>query len=463
MSKTRFPALFAAFVATATLCAALGFALLSGPQTIARAAAPPAPTAPNFASDVAPILYQNCAACHRAGQIAPFPLLSLSDAQPRAKLIAAVTQTRVMPPWKAEPGYGDFHGARRLSDTQIATLQAWADAGAPAGDMAKLPAPPQFSDGWQLGKPDLVVKMPRAFTVPADGPDVQQCFVVPLSLTQARYVSAVEFRPSNPKVVHHALFYLDGSGVARHKEAASGVVGYPSFGGPGFLPTGVLGAWVPGTVPLRLPDGVARPLPAGSDLVIQTHFHPIGTAETEQSEVGIYFTRTPPRKIVEGILQASFDLHIPPGAKNYIARDSFLVPVNVHALSIQPHAHLLCKDMKVTATLPNGTVKPLIWIKDWDWNWQGAYPYDHPVALPKGTRLDMAFTYDNSADNPHNPNSPPRAVHFGEQTSDEMALCGLEVTADNEAQRTTLRQAMVWHLIGKYLSRRNAAALSRLP
>lgn len=442
--------------ATITLTGALASAAVQTHRP-ARAAAKTAPAkTPTFTKDVAPIVFENCTTCHRPGQVAPFPLLTCADAQKRAAQIAAVTQSHFMPPWKAEPGFGRFHGERRLLDAQVATLQKWARAGAPQGDPRALPPLPHFPEGWQLGKPDLVLKMSRPYTVPADGPDVQRCFVVSIPTPKDAYVVGYEFRPSDPKVVHHALLYTDASGVARQKqtrnEQKTGEVGYPSFGGPGFLPSTVLGAWVPGETPESLPDGIAKSLPANNDLVIQTHFHPTGKPETEQSEVGIYFAKRPPAKLVEGILEGDFKINIPPGEKNFVARDSFTLPIDVQAISIQPHAHLLCKDMKVTATLPDGTAKPMIWIKDWDWNWQGAYPYADPVRLPKGTRLDMAFTFDNSADNPHNPNSPPQWVRFGEQTKDEMALCGLEVIADNAADVPTLRQALGWHLISNFLN-----------
>ncbi len=455
--------------ATAVFAGTLAGGALLSPRPAAQAATAvkgdAATTMPTFSRDVAPILYQNCTTCHRTDQVAPFPLVTYGDARKRAGQIAAVVDSRYMPPWKAEPGYGDFHGARRLPAAQIATLDRWASAGAPEGDPSALPPLPRFPVGWQLGTPDLIVKMPKPFVVPADGPDVQQCFVVPVSVPKDEYVVAYEFRPSDARVVHHALFYTDGSGVARQKQAASEAdghtVGYASFGGPGFLPTSVLGAWVPGTTPLPLPDGIAKLLPQDNDIVIQTHFHPTGKAETEQSSLGIYFAKTPPRKLVSGILTADFAMNIPPGAKSYVARDSFVVPIAVEAISIQPHAHLLCRDMKVTATLPDGTTRPMIWIKDWDWNWQGAYQYAQPVHLPAGTRLDMAYTYDNSADNLHNPNSPPKWVRFGEQTRDEMALCGLEVVADSAADEPTLKQALGFHLISNFFGARQARSARR--
>ena len=436
--------------ATVVLGAALGAASVSV-RPAARAAGQSVPTTPTFARDVAPIVYQNCVTCHRTGQVAPFALETYADVSGRARQMAAVTQSRYMPPWKAEPGYGEFHGARRLSARQIATLAAWAKAGAPEGIAADAPPAPRFSSAWQMGPPDLVLTMPRAFVVPAEGPDINQCFVVPIPGSAKPYVSAVEFRPSDPRVVHHAILYLDSSGAARRREAASGEVGFRSFGGPGFLPSGVLGAWVPGTVPEPLPAGIARPLPARSDLVMQLHFHPTGRPETEQSQVGIYFAKQAPKRIVAGILQGAFDINIAPGDTHYVARDSFVVPVSCEAISIQPHAHLLCRDMKVTATLPGGVKKPLIWIKDWDFNWQGAYQFARPVRLPKGTRLDMAYTYDNSADNFRNPSNPPRRVRFGEQTFDEMALSGLEVVTDRPGDQGTLRQAVFTHLLAQFM------------
>ena len=239
----------------------------------------PALAAPTFNKDIAPIMFNHCASCHRAGEIAPFELLTYKDVKKRATLIVDVTEDRFMPPWHAEKDYGTFHGERRLTDAQIAMIKQWVDAGCPEGDAKDLPPQPKFTDGWQLGEPDLIVKMTEAFEVPAEGRDVYRAFVLPLGLTEDKYVRAVEFRPGNRRVSHHALLFLDDSGKARELDERDPGPGYRSFGGPGFAPSGGLGGWAPGNQPVELPDGVARSIKKGSDLVVQMHFHPTGKVE----------------------------------------------------------------------------------------------------------------------------------------------------------------------------------------
>ena len=406
-----------------------------------------------FSHDVAPILYRHCAACHHPGEVAPFPLLTYADAAKRAALIATVTTSRYMPPWEPEPGYGHFQGERRLSEAEIATLRQWADAGAPEGDSAQLPAAPHFPEGWQLGTPDLTVRTPEPFAVAADGQDQYQCFVIPLHLTQDKYVRAMEFRPGARSVVHHALFLLDAGHIARQKGET-----YPCFGTPGFLPSGALGGWTPGMQPFRAAEGLQMILSKGSDLVMQIHYHPTGKPETDQSELGLYFTDKRPVKWVADIALVSHWIDIPPGDTAYKVRDHFTTPVDVEAVGIIPHAHYICKDMKGWAILPDGKKQWLIWIRDWNFDWQEQYRYAHPVELPAGTRLEMEFTYDNSDANPRNPNHPPKRVVWGPATTDEMAGLHLQVVPDDMADWHELGQALwgkVMRMVGGGFYRRN--------
>jgi len=384
------------------------------------------PATPTFSGEIAPILYQNCAGCHRPGQVAPFPLLTYHDAAKRANLIASVTAKRYMPPWKAEPGYGHFQDERRLTSAQIEAIAEWARNGAPEGDPRKKPAPPQFASGWQAGQPDAVFTTPQPFHIPADGRDVFQCFVIPLGFTADRYVKTVEFHPGNPRVVHHSLLFLDASGEARRLDAATPEAGYPCFGGPGIAISGALGGWAPGATPRPLPDGVAHAVRKGTDLVIQIHYHPSGKPEADQSSVGLTFGDAP-RQGLTGMVAGTRQIDLAPGARNQLVTDWISVPEDVDLIGITPHAHLLCTEMKVDAQLPGGRTEPLIWIKDWDFNWQGQYRYAEPVHLPKGTRIVMRYVYDNSEANPRNPSNPPKRVTFGEQTTDEMALLFLQV------------------------------------
>jgi mono/diheme cytochrome c family protein len=380
---------------------------------------------PTFNKDVAPIVYQNCVICHRPGEVAPFSLLTYQDAAKRAKLIATVTERRYMPPWKAEHGYGEFANERRITDLQIATIRAWSDGGAPEGDSVK-PQPPVFADGWLGGQPDKVLMFPSKYALAADGPDRFQCFVLPLNLDQDTYVSGVEFRPENRRVVHHALVFLDPSNNGRSRASKDG--SYPCFGGPGFPGAALIGGWAPGSVPLANTEPGMRPVPKGSDLVVQIHYHPSGKPEMDQSSLGLKFSDRPGTKGRTAVILFNRRINIAPGDPHYMVTSSIVMPRDVELSGIAPHAHYLGKEMKITAQLPDGSEKPLIWIKDWDFNWQGAYQYVKPISLPKGTRVSLEYVYDNSAGNPRNPANPPVRVRWGEQTTDEMAIAFLAVT-----------------------------------
>jgi hypothetical protein len=400
-----------------------------------------ASAAPTFNKDIAPILYENCATCHRPGEVAPFSLLTYQDASKRASLIATVTQKRFMPPWKPEPGYGNFDHVRRLTDQQIAQIQEWAATGAQEGAVADKPAVPTFPSGWQAGEPDQVLKVSEPYTLAADGRDQFRCFVLPMNLAKESYVSGAEFRPGNPRVVHHALIFLDSTGTARKLAAASGGIssnsasGYPCFGGPGFTGAGLVTGWAPGYTPLPAEPSLSLPVRPGTDVVIQIHYHPSGKPEEDQSSIGLKFSG-PPTKGRALLLVLNRYLDIPAGESHYVVKASVTVPQDAELWGLTPHAHYLATDMKVNARFPDGSLIPLIWIKDWDFNWQGQYRYQKPINLPKGTKIELEFTYDNSAANPHNPSHPPVRVRFGEQTKDEMALAflGLVLPSPDDVQ-----------------------------
>ncbi|HEX3726930.1 MAG TPA: hypothetical protein VHV08_11835 [Pirellulales bacterium] len=385
-----------------------------------------------FNEHVAPILWKNCGGCHRPGEVGPFSLLTYQDAAKRADFLAEITKSRRMPPWKAEPNFGKFMDERRLNDQEIATLAQWAKAGAPEGNVKFRKKPPEFPDGWQLGDPDLVLKMAQPFTIPADGSDIYRCFVIPIPIDKDKMISAMEFRPANRKVVHHAILFLDANGQGRKKEGQDGKPGFASFGGPGIVPTGGLGNWVPGSMPRYLPDGIVRYVQKGSDLVLQIHYHPSGKEETDQSVVGLYFSKKPMQKIVTGVAIAQPGLKLPANnAHCDITAETEPLPADVSIMGITPHMHNLGREFKVTATRSTrGDEVPLIWIKDWDFNWQGAYQFAKPVRLPKGSTIKVEAVYDNSAANPKNPNDPPQEIHWGEQTSDEMCLCAVQVCTE---------------------------------
>ena len=390
-----------------------------------------------YARDIAPIIQTRCLNCHREGQAAPFALADYEQTAKRAKQIVRVTQDRLMPPWIPSPGHDKFVGERWLTDQELALLKTWAETGRAKGDDADLPPAPKFAEGWRLGKPDLIVKMAEPFTVPADGPDLLQNFVIPIDIPEDKLVAAVEFHPGNKRVCHHAVLFLDDSGTARKLDKATPEPGYANFGGPGFLPSGALGGWSVGNTPRPLPNGMGRYLKKGSDLVAQMHYHPTGKPETDQSEIGLYFVKKPvteslkeKAKLVGSIWMANYEMDIPAGEKNYQRSTSYTLPKEVIMVGVVPHMHLLGKSMKVTATLPDKSVKTLIDIQNWNYNWQDEYYYERPFKLPAGTRLDVQAVFDNSADNPSNPSSPPKRVTWGDGTNDEMLFCFFLLSAD---------------------------------
>ena len=256
----------------------------------------------NFSQHIAPIVFNNCTSCHRPGEAGPFALMSYADVKKRGALIAAVAQSRYMPPWHAAPGYGDFIDVHRLTDQQIAQIKQWVDAGMPEGDPAKLPPPPKFTEGWQLGKPDMILTMTEPFEVPASGPDIYRNFTIPMNIPETKWVKAIEFRPSARKVVHHSLFFLDTSGESRKHDGEGGQPGYNGgLDGTRFAKSGRLGGWAVGANPHILPAGLALPLSKGSDFVLQLHFHLSGKPEKEQSTIGLYLADKAPEKMIAGI------------------------------------------------------------------------------------------------------------------------------------------------------------------
>jgi hypothetical protein len=383
-----------------------------------------------FTRDVAPLVQAYCVTCHRAGEVGPFSLESYEDVRKRARQITVVTKSRLMPPWKPELGFGHFRDERRLTDREITLLETWAAADRLEGHPDDLPPAPTFTTGWQLGKPDLVLEMPAEFELPAAGQDVHQHFVLPTGLKDDRLVSAVEFRPGNSRVVHHACFYLDLAGEGRRLDAGDPLFGYGGGGGPGFVPQGSLRSWLPGFLPQRLPNNSGRLVRRNSDLVLEIHYQLSGKPERDRSQVGIFYAPPQSRQLVTEIQVLNLELDIPAGAARHRHCASYTLPVDTVLLDTAPHMHLLGREMRAMATLPDGKVEPLIWIKDWNFNWQGQYIYTVPVKLPRGTRIDVEAFYDNSAANPLNPHSPPQRVRWGEQTRDEMGICHFQLTCE---------------------------------
>ena len=445
-----------------------------------------------FTRDIAPLIFQKCTSCHRPGEAAPFALQTYADVKKRADLIESVISERLMPPWKADRGDAAFRYERRLEDEQVTLITDWIKNGMPEGNPADLPPLPEFPVGWSLGEPDLIVKMKEPFIVPADGPDIYRNFVIPLELDSERWVTAIDFRPSARSVVHHSLFFFEASGLARKIDAEDEQPGFKGGmgamarlrGGPPVLTPdgsetgpgrqgrrlqpgvglgllgnqaanespkfGPLGGWALGAQPHPLPDGLAFRLPAGSDLILATHFHPSGKVEEEASTVGLYFTKEPTRRRFTAIqLPAAFGafkgIDIPAGKKEYVIEDSFELPVDVEAFGVGAHAHYLGKSMKLTATLPDGQTQTILSIPDWDFAWQEQYRFANYLKLPKGTRLHSRIEYDNSADNPRNPSHPPARVRFGEESTNEMGSITLQVVAAEESQMPNLMEGYQIH------------------
>ena len=388
-----------------------------------------------FSRDIAPLINANCASCHRPGEVAPFSLLTYDDVKKRAKQIATVTQSHFMPPWKAsEPAPSAFYDARHLTPEQIGLLAQWADEGAKPGNLKQAPAPPKFTEGWTLGQPDVVLGSDEPYMLAAEGSDVYRCFVLPANYSEDRYVSAVEVRPGNSKVVHHVIAFLDTSGKARELDAADPGPGYTSHGGIGITPSGSLGGWAPGNMPRRLPDGVGILLPKGADVVLQVHYHKDGKPEQDKTKIGLHFCKTPVDKRLRVSMVINPLLYIPPGKADYTIPAIRPLKINqdITVLDVMPHMHLIGRAMEVTATRPDGTKQTLVNVPDWDFNWQTTYQFKQPIQLPKGSDINLLARYDNSTGNPRNPSSPPKLVHWGEQTTDEMCLAFVSYTIDAE-------------------------------
>lgn len=412
---------------------------------------------PTFAQHVAPIIYGRCAPCHYAGGPGPFPLSSYEDVRKHANQIEKVTRSRYMPPWLPAEQPNHFADDLRLTDSQIATIADWVHGGARAGDLSNAPHAPEIPDGWRLGAPDLIVTAPQAFQVPADGPDVFWNFVLTPRITQGHFVRAVDIRPSNPQIVHHANIILDPTGsIVSDSPGTTPAVGFPGMDvtvlrSPLDLDGHFL-FWKPGTVPRSEPDGLSWRLNPGARLILNAHLQPAGKVESEQPSIGLYFTDQRPTRFPY-LLQLEHDglLDIPPKAKDFVVSDSMRLPIDTQVLAIYPHAHYLGTLLEAWATRPDHTRVQLIRIPSWDQKWQAVYRYRAPVHLPAGSIVNMRYHYDNSSENPRNPSNPPRRVQGGNQSTDEMGHLWLEVLPDaGHDARRIYAEAWAKHQIDKY-------------
>jgi tetratricopeptide (TPR) repeat protein/mono/diheme cytochrome c family protein len=396
--------------------------------------------APTFSRDIAPIVFERCAGCHRPGQAGPFSLLTYNDVRRRARQIVEVTRRGYMPPWKPVAGYGGpFLEERRLTDEEIQMIGRWVDQGAPEGDPANLPRSPDWPEGWRLGPPNLVVAMAEPYLLRADGASTFRNFVIPIPITETKYVAGLEYSPGNARVVHHANLRIDQTRSSRELDEADPLPGYEGRLSPAAqYPDGHFLGWTPGQLPRLAPKGMAWRLEPGSDLVVQVHMQPSGRSEMLQSRIGLYFTDDPPTRTPMMLRLGQHNIDIPAGTARYVTSDRYRLPVDVEVHVVQPHAHNRALEVKGFAVLPDGTRQWLIYIDDWDLNWQDVYRYAEPLALPKGTIIGMEFTYDNSEGNPRNPDRPPRRVLLGEDSTDEMGNLWLQVLTQSAADRQTL-------------------------
>ena len=452
MERGRWRDVAAGVLALATGSSYAGHAALgqaSVPQT--RQSAPSfrlkaEPT--TFAKDVAPIVFSACAPCHRPDGAAPFPLLTYQDVRAHAAQIVAATRARIMPPWKPEPGYGRFADERRLTSDQIEIIRRWVAGGAVEGDPRQLPPAPAQRGRWRLGEPDLALET-EPYILKAGGDDVYRNFVLPIGTTGTRYIRAWEFLPGS-RVVHHATMELDPTRESRRLDEQDPEPGYEGLiPHTAMSPDGYFLGWLPGHTPYVAPPGMAWQLPTGTDLVMMLHLRPSGTEETVRARLGLYFSSAPPKMNPTLIRLTRQNLDIPPGERRYVVTDSFALGADVDVYTIQPHAHHLATEVRSFATLPDGTRKWLIYIKQWDFDWQGVFRYARPEFLPAGTTIAMEYTYDNSAENPHNPHVPPRKVTYGQRTMDEMAELWLQVVPRRASDRERLAGAVRRKIVGE--------------
>ncbi|MEW6211028.1 MAG: thiol-disulfide isomerase [Acidobacteriota bacterium] len=400
-----------------------------------------------FTKDVAPIVFRNCAPCHRPGEAAPMSLLSYKEVRPWARAIAEVVAERRMPPWFADPHVGEFANDRRLSQKEIETITAWVNGGAREGNPRDLPPLPKFPEGWTIGKPDVVLSMPEEFSVPAEGVIPYKHYAVPTNFTEDKYVQMAEIKRGDPSVVHHVIVTVLEPGRGALPQAgeirSDGQRGEPEGGEPqreraasqrSNNPDGMLVGWAPGMSPLVLKPGQAKLIKKGSVLVFQMHYTTNGAPGKDRTSVGLVFARTPVEKRVITSGAFSRNLIIPPGEANYESTASFTFKEDSHIVSFMPHMHLRGKDFEYRLVYPDGTSKMLLRVPRYDFNWQLTYFVKEPIAAPKGSRLECLAHHDNSAKNKYNPD-PTKEVRWGPQTWEEMMIGWFDYTLDGQNLR----------------------------
>jgi hypothetical protein len=400
-------------------------------SSCAALAAWAAPNPVTFHKDVEPLLQARCQTCHRPGEAAPMSLLTYKEARPWAAAIKQAVLVRKMPPWYADPAHGSFANDRRLSKEEIATLVAWVEGGAKEGDPKDAPKPVTFTEGWAMGKPDQVIQMPLPYHVPASGTVEYTYFVVPTGFTEDRWVQQVEVRPGQKSVVHHIVMMVRPPGVKYLPDAKPGEAyvppkreekHQPDTGKGAFQLVGaveMVGVYVPGGLPYEVRPGQARFIPKGSDLIFQMHYTTNGKAADDRSQIGFIFAKEPPKERVVNTFVGNLNLHIPPQEANAQVNARVTLYEDTQLLSMFPHMHVRGKSFEYRATYPSGETETLLTVPKYDFNWQLTYYLKEPKVLPKGTVLECIAHYDNSVNNPFNPD-PKSDVYWGDQTWEEM-------------------------------------------
>ena len=419
--------------------------LVSAPKAEQRQASAAVPT---YAKDVAPILYKHCTECHRPGEIAPMSLMTYEDVRSWAKAIRDEVNGGVMPPWHADPAHGKWRNARVLTAAEKDTLTRWATGGAPQGDPKTAPKPPVYAEGWRIGKPDAIFSMDKPYAVKKEGTIDYQYFDVPMNLTEDKFVTAIEVRPSNREVVHHALVFLRLAQQPprnaprrplftqpREQQQGPEPVRLSQENGPTGPTNGLLATFAPGTGPVTLPPGTAIRIPAGSTLVFQMHYTATGTPGTDQTTVGMVFADAPPKEQIRATHFMHMGLMIPAGAADHKVDAEITFAEDVKMWGLFPHTHVRGKKWHYEAVYPDGRKEVILSVPRYDFNWQTYYEFETPKLMPKGTRLLASAWYDNSASNPDNPDAKSD-VRWGEQTWEEMQYTGLLLSFVNPAPPT---------------------------
>jgi len=409
----------------------------------AIAAAAPSSTGVTYYKDVAPVIQSRCQECHRPGEIGPMSFMSYDEVRPWAKAIKTAIVTKKMPPWSADPHFGKFSNDRSLSQAEADTLVAWVDGGSPAGNPKDAPKPREYYQGWQIGKPDVVYELPNPIEIPSSGVVDYTYVVIPTHFTEDKWVQFAEVRPDARSVVHHVLAFLRPPGNYFMKDAQPGIPYIPPHFGAGQgqqgqgnranlrdqIPGEMLVGYAPGLPPTECKPGEAKLIKAGSDIVLQLHYTPNGKATTDRTKFGLIFAKEPPQKRVMTEMAVNFFLKIPPGDPNYETHSHAVMPADVSLVSLMPHMHLRGKDFLFKAVYPTGETQTLLSVPKYDFSWQISYVLDKEMLLPKGTRIECTAHYDNSVNNPNNPD-PTKEVRWGDQTFEEMMIGFFDVAFD---------------------------------